>query len=173
MRITYHLHHIRLAVSLLAVSVLGGCFVQESTIPMSPFESQGSRPAQDLPQSGPPTDAVATNQSSPEPTKRENAPKASVFMVRWSLPASALNIREFRIDYGVDPTALENSLKLIRKDLEAEYSSNNTEILFHHPLSVPGDSPTLSVKISAISDTGQSSSSAVFTSSRIGDSPTR
>lgn len=152
--------------------MLGGCFVQESTIPMSPFESQGTRPAQEPIQGQPPPNAPAANQPIPEP-KREAAPNASVFMVRWSLPASALNIREFKIEYGVDPKALDSSLKLIRKDLQAEYSSNNTEIVFHHPLSVPGDAPTLSVQISAISDTGQSSSSAVFTSSRIGDSPTQ
>lgn len=155
-------------------AALTGCQEWLTPIPISPFESHAKDSAEQM--HGEPqlqdqaADSMAKSKLYPQAV-RPAAPKVSMFMVRWSLPASANDIKEFRLDYGVNPKSLDNSVKLHRRDLESNFAPGSTAVIFKHPISIPGIANELSVKVSAISDTGAETPSAVFTSKRIGESP--
>lgn len=164
------------------LALLGsGCQAWISQVPIAPFQSETAS-ASDLPQGaaaldkGLPSDrevqAPSRKVSASNSTSGGVAPKASVFLIKWSLPASSVSINEFKLDFGENPKALSNSVKLKRSDLESAYSASNTELIFQHKVSVPGEIEALSVKVSALSSSGQLTESNVFTSKRLVDSAT-
>ncbi len=172
---------IRCLMAGLLTALTAGCQAWISQVPIAPFQSDGA-PAADLSHGSAALDrgltgepafkAPSQNVDSSNSTSGAVSPKASVFLIKWSLPASSVSINEFKLDFGENPKALSNSVKLKRSDLESTYSANNTELIFQHKVSVPGEIESLSVKVSALSSSGQLTESNVFTSKRLVDSPT-
>ncbi len=162
-------------ISIIACLALSGCQAWVTPIPISPFESQASRSRgqthSEQPVTEPSSEQAPKTKNNPQ-SARVLAPKVSMFLVRWSLPASATDINQFRLDYGVNHKSLDSSIRLHRRDLESDFTPDNTAVIFKHPISMPGVVTELSVKVSAISDTGVETPSVVFTSKRIGESPT-